>query len=170
MCVSASLGRCAEPYTADQAHRTLHFDGSATLQKQHAPLCGVFQTVAQHTTLPTPFCQGQMQGCMSMIQYALHVVCSDMQKTFSIEARKKGQQQQQQPSSSKHKKARAANVVSSTALTPGTPFMHDVCVSCSYYICARLATRKWQQVRSTYIYIGRLSVVAAAMDGRRQQW
>jgi 5'-3' exonuclease len=73
----------------------------------------------------------------------------ELQKTFSTEARKKGQQQQQ-PGSSKAKKARAANVVSSTALTPGTPFMHDVCVSCSYYICARLATRKWSQVSSVY--------------------
>jgi 5'-3' exonuclease len=74
---------------------------------------------------------------------------SHLQKTFSVEARKKGQQQQSSSSSSSSSIGRKArsNVVSSTALTPGTPFMHDVCVSCCYYICARLANRKWQQVR-----------------------
>jgi 5'-3' exonuclease len=49
-------------------------------------------------------------------------------------------------SSKKGKRPRQASVVSSTALTPGTPFMHDVCVSCSYYVCAKLASQRWQHV------------------------
>eukprot|EP00879_Flechtneria_rotunda_P013207 GHRR01013792.1.p1 GENE.GHRR01013792.1~~GHRR01013792.1.p1 ORF type:complete len:221 (+),score=35.96 GHRR01013792.1:812-1474(+) len=67
---------------------------------------------------------------------------SCMQKSFSTEERQK-QHAHKHGSKKAHK---AAKVVSSTALTPGTPFMHDVCVSCSYYVCARLAQRKWQNV------------------------
>jgi 5'-3' exonuclease len=38
-------------------------------------------------------------------------------------------------------------VVSSTALTPGTHFMHDVCVSLSYFVCSKLQNQRWRQVR-----------------------
>jgi 5'-3' exonuclease len=78
------------------------------------------------------------------------------QKTFSSEERRKDTQgDAAAAAASKGSKAerkgrrRADKVVSSTALTPGTPFMHDVCVSCSYYICARLSQQRWQNVRTT---------------------
>lgn len=66
------------------------------------------------------------------------------QKTFTSEERKKGQQQQQQHG--KKGKRQRGKVVSSTALTPGTPFMHDICVSLTHWVCARLGSRKWQHV------------------------
>eukprot|EP00878_Enallax_costatus_P009861 GHUV01010298.1.p1 GENE.GHUV01010298.1~~GHUV01010298.1.p1 ORF type:complete len:210 (+),score=59.01 GHUV01010298.1:183-812(+) len=65
-------------------------------------------------------------------------------KSFTSEERKK--ERQHNSSSSNNKKQKRSTVVSSTALTPGTPFMHDVAVSCSYFICSRLATAKWRQV------------------------
>ncbi len=38
--------------------------------------------------------------------------------------------------------------VSSTALTPGTRFMHDIAVSLAHYVCARLVQYKWREVGS----------------------
>ena len=52
---------------------------------------------------------------------------------------------------------RGDKVVSSTAVTPGTPFMHDVCVSCSNYICARLLQQRWRRVRYATQYAYRVA-------------
>ena len=51
------------------------------------------------------------------------------------------------PTSAASKRARPAPVVSSTALTPGTEFMHDVAVSLSFFVANRAAQRRWAGVR-----------------------
>jgi 5'-3' exonuclease len=43
-------------------------------------------------------------------------------------------------------KKRPGSFTSSTALTPGTPFMHDVCVSISHFVCAKLGQGRWSHV------------------------
>lgn len=45
----------------------------------------------------------------------------------------------------KPKKARQT-VISSTALTPGTPFMHDVELSLTFYVCSRLLANKYRHL------------------------
>lgn len=45
------------------------------------------------------------------------------------------------------KRKKPAPVVSSTALTPGTEFMHDVCVSLGYFVASRAGQAKWREVR-----------------------
>jgi hypothetical protein len=158
---------CAELCAFGQAHYTLLIDVSAMGCRVNCQRCAVRFNLAPTCNTSYAMCRLCNSAFPCTNEDVLHVLCFfEPQKTFSTEARKKGQQQQQQQpsstSSSKHKKAWPSNVVSSTALTPGTPFMHDVCVSCCYYICARLANRKWQQVSSIY-ELGLLCVAAAAM-------
>jgi 5'-3' exonuclease len=66
------------------------------------------------------------------------------QKSFVSEERKKGNGNGSQHSSGN--KRRSGSFTSSTALTPGTPFMHDVCVSISHFVCAKLGQEKWRHV------------------------
>lgn len=65
------------------------------------------------------------------------------QKSFVSEERKKGNGSGSQSSGNKR---RSGSFTSSTALTPGTPFMHDVCVSISHFVCAKLGQDKWRHV------------------------
>lgn len=45
-------------------------------------------------------------------------------------------------------KKKRASVVSSTALTPGTEFMHDVNVSLGFYVANRAGQQRWREVRT----------------------
>jgi hypothetical protein len=51
------------------------------------------------------------------------------------------------PSAAAARKKRSSPVVSSTALTPGTEFMHDVGVSLGFFVAARAGQAKWRDVR-----------------------
>jgi 5'-3' exonuclease len=51
------------------------------------------------------------------------------------------------PGAAAARKGRPAPVVSSTALTPGTEFMHDVVASLGFFVAARASQARWRDVR-----------------------
>ena len=77
-------------------------------------------------------------------------VSCHLQKSFTSEERKKAggnsSSSQQSAGDGKRQYKRPSAFTSSTALTPGTPFMHDVCVSISHFVCAKLGQDKWRHV------------------------
>jgi 5'-3' exonuclease len=40
-----------------------------------------------------------------------------------------------------------STAISSTALTPGTPFLYDTCLALAYYVCNRLQAAKYKHLR-----------------------
>lgn len=51
------------------------------------------------------------------------------------------------PKAEAKRRFKASPVVSSVALTPGTEFMHDVCVSLGFFVASRAHAVKWREVR-----------------------
>lgn len=43
--------------------------------------------------------------------------------------------------------AKRSTAISSTALTPGTPFLYDTCLALAYYACNRLQAAKYRHLR-----------------------
>jgi hypothetical protein len=86
----------------------------------------------------THTCAGSTANVTSVLRYAMPFRVMLQQKSFVSEERKKG--------NGKGSQRRSGSFTSSTALTPGTPFMHDVCVSISHFVCAKLGQDKWRHV------------------------
>lgn len=70
----------------------------------------------------------------------------ERKKGSSSKGHHKGGGSGHQHTAQHHQGRSKGSFTSSTALTPGTPFMHDVCVSVSHWVCAKLGQDKWRHV------------------------
>lgn len=148
----ASSRSCSAPWPLTSLiSRTCSLQGSLASCPTHPTM--------QHCFLPSacsmPCCQPPthlIQCAMLPPSHQTHLVCHAVnlppnpvtpQKSLASEERKNGQGSR---AGSKKAPGKASQVVSSTALTPGTPFMHDVCVALSFYVCARLSQNKYKDV------------------------